>query len=51
MSVNNGALSFDSYIENSQFKRTLEDMERRIIMLSDKTVAETGRMDTTFHIL
>jgi hypothetical protein len=51
MSVNNGALSFDSYIENSQFKRTLEDMERRIIMLSDKTVAETGRMDTSFKSL
>lgn len=48
MNTNGGALSFDSYIENSQFKKSLDEMERRIIALSDKTVSETGRMDSAF---
>lgn len=48
MNINDGALSFDSYIENSQFKKSLDEMERRIVSLSDTTVSETGRMDSAF---
>lgn len=48
MNINDGALSFDSYIENSQFKKSLNEMERRIMSLSDTTVSETGRMDSAF---
>lgn len=48
MNINDGALSFDSYIENSHFRKSIDEMERRIVSLSDTTVSETGRMDSAF---
>lgn len=51
MDVNNGALSFDSYISNADFNHSVDEMERRIISLSDTTVNESGRMDSSFKSL
>lgn len=51
MNNNDGALSFDALIKDSQFKKSIMDMERRIIGLSDTTVQETGKMDSSFNKL
>lgn len=48
MNTNNGALSFDAYINDTDFKRQLEEMERRIIGLTDSTVKEADKMDAAF---
>jgi len=44
-----GALSFDAVIQNTQFKRQIDEIERRIRGLAVNTEKETGRMDTAFR--
>lgn len=48
MNTDNGALSFDAYINNSDFKRQIDEMNARIKGLSDSTVKETKKMDDAF---
>ena len=45
MNTDNGALSFDAYINNTDFKRQIDEMNNRIKGLSDSTVKETKKMD------
>ncbi len=51
MNNNNGALQFDAVIHNTDFKKQLDDMSRRIRGLSETTVRETERMDAGFSKL
>ena len=48
MNTNNGALSFDAYINDTNFKRQLDEMERRIVGLTDSTIKEADKMDAAF---
>ncbi|MFB5946127.1 tape measure protein [Albibacterium profundi] len=48
---NDGALSFDAMIKDSQFNKSIMEMERRIRGLSDSTVKETSNMDKSFQRL
>lgn len=48
MNTDNGALSFDAYINNTDFKRQIDEMNARIKGLSDSTVRETKKMDGAF---
>lgn len=48
MNSNDGALSFDAYINNTDFKRQIDEMNNRIRGLSDSTVKETNKMDSAF---
>lgn len=43
-----GALSFDAVIQNTDFLRQINEMERRIIGMSNRAVAETGKIDQAF---
>lgn len=49
MNINDGALSFDAYIKDTDFQRQIAEMERRIIGLSNTTVQETERIDHSFN--
>ena len=48
MDSNNGALSFDAYINNTDFKKQMDEMERRIIGLTDSAVDQADKMDSAF---
>lgn len=48
MDSNNGALSFDAYINNTDFKKQIDEMERRIIGLTDSAVDQADKMDSAF---
>ena len=48
MNTDNGALSFDAYINNTDFKRQIDEMNARIKGLSSSTVKETKKMDDAF---
>ena len=48
MDTDNGALSFDAYINNTDFKRQIDEMNARIKGLSDSAVKETKKMDDAF---
>lgn len=51
MNNNDGALSFDAYIKDTDFKRQLDEMQARIVGFSDKAVSETDKMDSAFRKL
>ena len=48
MNNNNGAISFDAYIETSDFKKQIDEMEARIVDLSGTAVNEGRKMDESF---
>jgi tape measure domain-containing protein len=48
MNTDNGSLSFDAYINNSQFKKQIDDMEKRIRGISDTSVKEGKKMEDAF---
>lgn len=49
MNNNNGALNFDAYIETTDFKRQIDEMEKRIVGLTNTTTKEADKMDSTFR--
>lgn len=51
MKNNDGALSFDAYINNTDFKRQASEIERSIKGISTTAENETGRMDRSFKRL
>lgn len=48
MNNNNGALDFDAYIADTDFKKSLDDMKARIIGLSKTAESEGDKMDAVF---
>lgn len=48
MNSSDGALDFDAVIRNTDFNAAIQDMQRRIIGLTDKVESETKRMDSAF---
>ena len=48
MNNNNGALDFDAYIADTDFKRSLDEMKARIIGLSKTAESEGDKMDAVF---
>jgi tape measure domain-containing protein len=48
MNTDNGALSFDAYINNSQFKQDIDEMQRKIRGLSDTAVNESKKIENSF---
>jgi tape measure domain-containing protein len=51
MNNNNGAISFDAIINDSDFQRKFDDMERRIKGFTDNTGKETQKVDDQFKKL
>lgn len=48
MNNNNGALDFEAYIADTDFKKSLDDMKARIIGLSKTAESEGDKMDAVF---
>ena len=48
MNNNNGALDFDAYVADTDFKKSLDDMKARIIGLSKTAESEGDKMDAVF---
>ena len=48
MNNNNGALDFDAYIADTDFKKSLDEMKARIIGLSKTAESEGDKMDAVF---
>lgn len=51
MKNNDSALSFDAIIENSQFKLSIMEMERRIIGFTDNSTNQLSKLDKGFQNL
>lgn len=51
MNNSNGALSFDAYIGDSDFKKTFDSMERRVMGFTRTIQKESDTMDHTFQRL
>lgn len=48
MNNTGGALSFDAYIGDTDFNRTIQSMNRKLEGLSGKTVSESKKMESAF---
>lgn len=48
MNNNNGALDFDAYINDTDFKKSIDDMKARIIGLSKTAEDEGNKIDSVF---
>ncbi|WP_426291971.1 tape measure protein [Dyadobacter endophyticus] len=51
MNNRNGALSFDAYIGDTDFNRTIQSMNRKLEGLTSKTVEESRKMESAFSNL
>ncbi|CAG5072868.1 hypothetical protein DYBT9623_04408 [Dyadobacter sp. CECT 9623] len=51
MNNRNGALSFDAYIGDTDFNRTIQSMNRKLEGLTNKTVDESRKMESAFSNL
>lgn len=51
MNTNGGALSFDAYIGDTDFNRTIQSMNRKIEGLTKTTESESKKMESTFSNL
>lgn len=51
MNNNNGAISFDAVINDSDFQRKFDEMSRRISGFSKETINETQKVDDSFKKL
>ena len=48
MNNNNGAISFDAYIETSDFKKQINEIEARIVGLGNTVDKEGDKMESSF---